>query len=215
MTGIPGKMIRLVITDDHPVVRDGIEMVLANENNIELVAFVGDGTTLLETLDEIEADVILMDINMPGMNGIEATQLVKKKHPKIKVLCYSQYDEKRFVRQVLKRGANGYLLKNAAASELIQAIKTVHNGDIYLSEELPNVFDEKPRHKSRFMFPKLTSREKDVLNGICEEKNSQEIAESLLISHNTVETHRANILLKVGVKNTAGLVRWAVENEIV
>ncbi len=208
-------MIRLIITDDHPIIKDGIEMALANENNIELVAFVGDGATLLETLDKIEADVILMDINMPGMNGIEATQLVKKKHPKIKVLGYSQYDEKRFVRLVLKRGANGYLLKNAASKELVQAIKTVYNGDIYLSEELPNVFDDKPRRKSRFMFPKLTSREKDVLNGICEEKNNQEIAESLLISHNTVETHRANILLKVGAKNTAGLVRWAVENEIV
>ena len=208
-------MIRLIITDDHPVVKDGIEMVLAGETDIKLVAFVGDGTALLETLDKIEADVILMDINMPGMNGIEATQQVRKKHPKIKVLVYSQYSEKRFVRQVLKRGANGYLLKNSASRELVIAIKKVHNGDIYLSEELPNVFDEKPRRKSRYMFPELTSREKDVLNEICAEKNNQQIAKSLLISHNTVETHRANILLKIGVKNTAGLVRWAVENEIV
>jgi len=149
------------------------------------------------------------------MNGIEATQEVKKKYPGIKILCFSQYDERRFVRQVLKRGANGYLLKNAPGKELIQAIFTVFKGDLYLSEDLPNIFDENPKRKSRFSFPQLTKREIDVLNEICEEKNNQEIADSLMISHNTVETHRANLLLKVGVKNTAGLVKWALENQIV
>ena len=203
-------MIRLIITDDHPVVRDGIETVLANQNKIKIEAFVNDGHTLLEHLQEKQADVILMDINMPGMNGIEATQQVKKHFPHIKVLCYSQYNERRFVRQVLKKGANGYLLKNAPAEELIRAVTSVYKGDLYLSEDLPDIFDQPEKHRSRYSFPELTKREKDVLSEICEEKNNHEIAESLLISHNTVETHRANLLLKVGVKNTAGLVRWAV-----
>ncbi len=208
-------MIRLIITDDHPIVRDGIKRILATEKGIKIVAYVKDGTELMQKLEKAETDVILMDINMPGMNGIEATQLVRKKYPNIKVLCFSQYDEKRFVKLVLKRGANGYLLKNAAATELILAIKTILGGNMYLSEELPNIFDEKQNKQSNYSNMKITSRERDVLNEICNEKSNHEIARLLLISHNTVETHRANLLLKVGVKNTAGLVRWAVENNIV
>ncbi|HDO27799.1 MAG TPA: response regulator transcription factor [Bacteroidetes bacterium] len=208
-------MIRLIITDDHPIVRDGIKRILATEKGIKIVAYVKDGTELMQKLEKVETDVILMDINMPGMNGIEATQLVRKKYPNIKVLCFSQYDEKRFVKLVLKRGANGYLLKNAAATELILAIKTILGGNMYLSEELPNIFDEKQNKQSNYSNMKITSRERDVLNEICNEKSNHEIARLLLISHNTVETHRANLLLKVGVKNTAGLVRWAVENNIV
>ncbi len=208
-------MIRLIITDDHPIVKDGIEAILASEKDITIVAFVNNGNHLLKTLENTSADIILMDVNMPGMNGIEATHHVKKKYPNIKILCFSQYDEKRFVKQVLKRGANGYLLKNAAASELILALRTIIKGDVYISEELPNIFDEKSQKRSRYSPVKITSRELDVLNGICHEKNNREIARSLMITYNTVETHRSNLLLKVGVKNTAGLVRWALENNIV
>lgn len=208
-------MIRLIIADDHPVIRDGIKTILEKEKSIELVATVENGIELLEILQKKETDVVLMDVNMPEMNGIEATKKVKKNHPEIKVLSFSQYDEKRFVKQILKSGANGYLLKNAAASELVKAIHIVHGGGIYLSEELPNVFGEKPKRRSNYLFPELSPRELDVLKEICQEKSTQEIADTLFISYNTVETHRAHLLLKVGVKNTAGLVKWAVENEIV
>ena len=208
-------MIRLIITDDHPVIRDGVKTILTNDTDIELVACAGSGDELLEQLESIKADVILMDINMPGMNGIEATKLVKKKYPNIKVLSFSQYDEKRFVKQLLKNGASGYLLKNSAAGELIQAVKMVHSGGMYLSADLPNVFGEKSKPRANYLFPELSSRERDVLVEICKEKNTNEIAEILFISPNTVETHRSNLLLKVGVKNTAGLVKWAIENEIV
>ena len=156
-----------------------------------------------------------MDINMPGINGIEATKLVKKKYPDIKVISFSQYDEKRFIKQMLKNGANGYLLKNSSASEMVNAIKITHSGGMYLSEDLPNVFGEKPKRRSNYLFPNLTGREIDVLKEICREKNTTEIADTLFLSPNTIETHRANLLLKVGVKNTAGLVKWAIENEIV
>jgi len=208
-------MIRLIITDDHPIVKEGLQAILLSEKDIEIVAYVSDGNDLLKILGHTAADVILMDINMPGMNGIEATQHVKERYPHIKILCFSQYDEKRFVRQVLKRGANGYLLKDSHPAEMIKAIKTVFKGDIYLSEELPNIFEKSPTRKSRYFNPVITSREHDVLNEICNEKSNHEIAETLLISHNTVETHRANLLLKIGAKNTAGLVRWALENNIV
>ena len=209
------NMIRLIIADDHPVIRDGIKTILSREKDVVLVATVENGAELMEVLKTKEADIILMDVNMPEMNGIEATKKVKKKYPEMKVLSFSQYDEKRFVKQLLKCGVNGYLLKNAAASELINAIKIVSGGGIYLSEELPNVFDPKPKNRSNYFFPELSPREKDVLKEICEGKNTQEIADTLIISPNTVETHRAHLLLKVGVKNTAGLVKWAVENEIV
>ncbi len=208
-------MVRLIITDDHPIVKDGLQAILATEKDIEIVAYVSNGNDLLEMLMHITADVILMDINMPGMNGIEATLCVKERYPNMKILCFSQYDDKRFVRQVFKRGANGYLLKNSSPTEMIRAIKTVVKGDIYLSEELPNIFEESSRRKSKYFTSTLSSRERDVLNEICNEKNNHEIAKTLNISHNTVESHRANILLKTGVKNVAGLVKWAIENNIV
>jgi len=208
-------MIRLLLADDHPVIRDGISSILDNEPDIELVACAHDGDYLLELLERVKVDVVLMDINMPGMNGIEATKALKKRHPELKVLSYSQYDEKRFIKQMLKSGANGYLLKNSDAGELINAVKIVNEGGMYLSPELPNIFGTKISRRSNYLFPELSSRERDVLMEICKEKNTKEIAEILFISPNTVETHRSNLLLKVGVKNTAGLVKWAIENEIV
>ena len=208
-------MIRLIITDDHPVIIDGIKAILEKEKDIRLVAEAGSGKELLEILNTTNADVILMDINMPDITGIEATRIVKEKYPDIKVIAFSQYDEKRFVKQASKSGASGYMLKNTQSGCFTDAIRLVYNGGMYLSPELPNVFDTKPKKRSNYLFPELTAREIDVLKQICLEKNTQEIADTLFISHNTVETHRSNLLLKVGVKYTAGLVKWAVENEIV
>lgn len=208
-------MIRLIIADDHPLMRDGIKTILAGDQEIKVVDCAGDGEELLKILEKTETDVILMDINMPGMNGIDATQQIRKKYPDIKILVFSQYDEKRFVKQLMKNGANGYLLKNSAASELVNAVKIVHNGGLYLSQELPNIFVEKPKKRTNQLFPKLTKREVEVLRQICMEKSTAEIAENLFLSPNTVETHRANLLLKIGAKNTAGLVKWAIENEII
>lgn len=208
-------MLRLIVTDDHPIVKDGIEATLSGEKDIQIVAYVKDGEELLQVLEKTKTDIILMDINMPGMNGIKATEKVKEEFPDIKILCFSQYDDKYFVKQVFKRGANGYLLKNAAAEELALAIKTVMKGERFLGKELPDIFSEKQKKPSRYSTTRLTTREHEVLNEICQEKNNQEIARSLMISHYTVETHRANLLLKVGARNTAGLVRWALENNIV
>jgi DNA-binding NarL/FixJ family response regulator len=208
-------MIRLIIADDHPVIIDGIKTILEKEKDIKLVAEVSDGNALLEILETTPADVVLTDINMPEKNGIDATRQIKEKYPDIKVIAFSQYDEKRFIKQVLKRGASGYMLKNSDGKEFIHAIKMVFEGGMYLSPGLPNVFGDQPKRRSSYLFPELSPRELEVLKLICEEKNTQEIADELFISYNTVETHRANILLKVGVKNTAGLVRWAIENNMV
>lgn len=208
-------MISLIIADDHPVIIDGIKTILDEQDDVQLLAAVNDGNQLLEALKELQPDLALVDINMPGLNGIEATKKIKKDYPEVKVLAFSQYKEKRFVKQILKSGANGYLLKSSAADELIKAIQMVLDGGMYLSADLPNIFEEKPKRRSDYLFPDLTTRELDVLRCICEEKNTQEIADTLFISPHTVESHRANLLLKVGAKNTAGLVKWAVENEVI
>lgn len=209
-------MIRLIIADDHPVIIDGLRTMLEEQKEITLVAEAHNGEELLNLLSKQQADVVLMDVNMPVLNGIDATRLVKKKFTSTRVLAFSQYDEKRFVKQILKSGADGYLLKNSPASEIVRAIKAVHKGNVFLSEELPNIFTGNSKQKrSNYFFPDLSKRELEVLKQICEGKSSLEIAKYLNISANTVETHRSNILLKVGVKNTAGLVKWAIENEIV
>jgi len=208
-------MIQIIITDDHPSLREGIGALLKQESDIEVIGFAENGADLLAQLEIKKPDLVLVDINMPVMNGIEATKEIKIKYPEIKVIVFSQYDEKRFVKRVLKEGANGYILKSATSNEMARAIRMVMNGGTYLSEELPNVFAEKTKRKPDYLFADLTSREIEILKLICDEKTTEEIASILFISHNTVESHRSNILLKVGVKNTAGLVKWAIENEII
>lgn len=209
-------MIRLVIADDHPIIIDGIKTLLKHDQEIGLVKEVNNGIELVEFLEKHVVDVVLLDINMPEMNGIDACRIIKNKYPDIRVLVFSQYNDKRFVKRLLKCGAKGYLLKNSGASEIIKAVKMVNSGGMYLSKDLPDIFgDRKSNTQSNNLFPDISARELDVLKLICNELNTQEIAESLFISPHTVETHRANLLLKVGVKNTAGLVKWAVENEII
>jgi len=208
-------MIKIITTDDHPTIRDGIINVLSHEKDIEVIGSAENGAVLLSMLENNKPDLILIDINMPVMNGIDAIKVIKSKYPEIKLIVFSQYDEKRFVKRVLKEGANGYLLKSADANELLKAIRMVIGGGMYLSDELPNAFAEKSQAKSNYLFAELTTREKEILIHICDGKTTDEIAEILFISFNTVESHRSNILLKVGVKNTAGLVKWALENEIV
>jgi DNA-binding NarL/FixJ family response regulator len=210
-------MIQVLLADDHPALREGTINVLLQEKDIQVIGFAENGAVLLNMLIDKKPDLILIDINMPVMNGLDAIKEIKVKYPEIKLIVFSQYDEKRFVKRVLKEGANGYLLKSANAEEIIKAIRMVMNGGMFLSEELPNVFTENSKSKTRpsYLFPELSSREKEILSLICDEKTSSEIAETLFISFNTVESHRSNILLKVGVKNTVGLVKWALENEIV
>jgi len=156
-----------------------------------------------------------MDINMPKLDGLACTKLVHKKYPDIKIIALSQYDEKRFVKQMIKNGASGYILKDSAKETLVKAIRTVHGGEFYFCERLSLrlINMELKNEDSSSLFPNLTDRELAVLKLIGQEFSSQEISEKLFISFHTVENHRANLMDKAGVKNTAGLIRWATKND--
>lgn len=210
-------MITIMIVDDHQLMIDGIKSALNSIPDFEVIAEALDGYRVLEQLEEgIRPDVILMDINMPKLDGLECTKQVSKKYPECKVIALSQYAEKRFVKRMLRNGAMGYLLKDAGKDKLEKAIRSVMAGEKYFSKELSLrlVEQELKDENTSALFPKLTAREKEVLELICHGLSSQEISKKLFISFHTVESHRANLMRKAGVNKTAGLVRWAVENDL-
>jgi len=210
-------MINILIADDHQLMIDGIKATLKGIEDFNIVTHANNGYQVLEKLDDgMEVHVILMDINMPKMDGLACTKEVRKRFPDIRIIALSQYDEKRFVKRMVKNGASGYLLKDSGKDLLEEAIRTVHAGGNYFSEKLSMrlISQELKTEDTKSLFPKLTGRELEILNLIGKEHSSQEIAEKLFISFHTVESHRANLMYKAGVKNTAGLVRWAVENDL-
>jgi DNA-binding NarL/FixJ family response regulator len=210
-------MINILIADDHQLLIDGIKAALAGNTEIYIAAEAYNGYQVLEQLDAgLRVDIILMDINMPKLDGLSATKMVHKKYPHVKVIALSQYDEKRFVKQMVKNGASGYLLKDSSKDVLEIAIKTVHEGQSYFCDRLSIslINQELKMEDTKSLFPKLTEREIEILKLIGEEYSSQQIADKLFISFHTVESHRANLMSKAGVKNTAGLIRWATENDL-
>jgi len=210
-------MINVLIADDHQLMIDGIKSTLAGVEDIFISAEANNGYKVLEKLESgVPVDVILMDINMPMMDGLQCTKSVTKKFPDVRIIALSQYDEKRFVKQMVKNGAFGYLLKDSAKDILVKAIRTVHGGEKYFSDRLSArlISQELKIENTSSLFPKLSTREHEVLKLIGRELSTQEIADQLFISYHTVESHRANLMYKAGVKNAAGLIRWAVENDL-
>lgn len=210
-------MIKLLIADDHQLLIDGIKSTLEDVEDITIIAKANNGFEVIKILESKKADIVLMDINMPYMDGLECTKKVNQDFPETKVIALTQYDEKRFVKRMIKNGACGYLLKDASKAELLKAIREVYAGKKYFSPKLSVKFleDHYQTTKINPLFPHLTERERQILNLICKGYSSIEIAEQLNISYNTVENHRANLMEKSDTKNTAGLVRWAVENELI
>jgi DNA-binding NarL/FixJ family response regulator len=210
--------IRLLIVDDHKIFRDGVRALLNEDPEIDVTAEANDGAEALEIAKKQNFDVVLMDIRMPGMNGIEATALLKGNFPDIRILALSMYDEDHHIMEMLQAGARGYVLKNTGKKELITAIKTLAAGDSYFSKEVSTkIFEhlgsgrkDRVRKKGTNLIP-LTRRELEILKLIAEELTNQEIADQLFISIRTVDTHRRNLLQKLNVKNTAGLVRHAYQ----
>jgi len=206
-------MIKVLIADDHQVLIEGLQLLLADHPNIQISYTANDGQQVLDILADHTCDVILMDINMPVMSGLEVCKVVKKKYPKIKVIALTTFNKGSFVQQMLKNGASGYLLKNTGREELIEAIISVHEGKTYLNSETNQLLLDNLMNKSNgsSFIPNLTRREKEVLKLIAEELTTNEIAERLFISLNTVETHRRNLISKFNVRNSVGLIRTAME----
>jgi DNA-binding NarL/FixJ family response regulator len=211
-------MIKILIADDHRLVIDGLLLMLAEVPDLQCVGEAANGRETLDLLEKTAVDVLLLDLNMPEMDGLECCKLVHERHPNVRVLVLSMMRELSLVKAMLKQGAAGFLLKNAGKDEVLEAIRTVAEGKQAFSAEvlqsLMSSFSSKPAKPAPSPFPTISRREKQILQLIVDEKTTAEIAEDLFISFGTVETHRRNLLLKLNARNTAGLVKSALEFDL-
>lgn len=212
--------IRILITDDHPMFRHGIRQLLSGQPEIKRIDEASSGNETLEMLKKQDFDIVIMDIKMPGLSGIDTTREIKRKHPNVRVLAISMYDEHPYIVKMMKAGAMGYLLKNSRKEDLMCAIERVMEGERYFSEEVANIMmtgivEGKRIYDTEDDFDvTLTKRELEIISMIAEEMTNVEIGERLDISPRTVDTHRRNLLQKLKVKNTAGLVKFAMRNNL-
>jgi len=213
------SIIRVLLVDDHAVLRDGLRSLLSLQEDIEVVAEAGDGQEAIVCAGQYRPDVVVMDIAMPRMNGLEATRQILARCPGTKVLVLSQHDDERYVLPCCQVGASGYLLKSAAADELVKAIRIIGAGGSFLPPQIAgsvlNAYRSLAGAQTQPDAPVLTEREREVLSLVAQGCTSKEIAERLIVSHKTVMSHRANIYEKLGIRNQAGLVRWAIEHGLV
>ena len=207
------KKIRVFITDDHYMVIEGIRSLLEDDEKIELIGHASNAASCLAFLRHEQPEVILMDISMPDKSGIELCQEVKEKYPYVHVLGLSTFDQKAFVHKMTENGASGYVLKNASKQELSKAIQMVYKGHKYLSLGASNALKSAKRDEAGYPF--ITRREKDVLLLVTEGFTNIEIAEKLFISSATVDTHRKSLLAKFSMKNTAALVRFVTQHNLI
>jgi len=220
------KKIRIIVADDHVIVRRGIVSLLSLNQDFEVVGEAPNGKIAVELSLLKDPDVVLMDISMPEMSGLDATRLIKKKHPDVKILVLSAFDNEEYVVQILQSGANGYLLKNVSPDDLYSAVHAVHDGlaffsptiskimlDGYLRRTNPGTNTGGESDLSPYVGP-LTTREREILQLIAEGKSHQQIADLLYISVRTVDTHRNNIMKKLDLHDTASLVTYAIKHGI-
>jgi DNA-binding NarL/FixJ family response regulator len=207
-------MIRLFIVDDHPVVIEGIQAILQHEKDFQWAGQAMNASSCLGYFVNHTADVVLMDIHLPDMNGVELCKIMREKYPAITILGLSTSNQGLDIKKMVENGASGYILKNSAKEEMIRAIHAVHEGHLYFSGEVGLALKEFQKTSSSAL-PVLSKREKEILQLITEGLTNPEIAEKLFVSHFTVDTHRKNLLAKLNVKNTASLVRVAIQEKLV
>ena len=214
------QKIRVLVVDDHTIVRDGICALLALAGDIEVVGEASNGSESLQAIRKLGPDVVLMDIAMPVMGGLEATRRIRKEFPKTKVLVLTQYDDKEYVIPVIESGASGFISKTAASSELASGIRSVYQGDSYLSPSVARLLVEDYQHGagSRIKqdpYDQLTYRERDILKLLAESHTTQEIAAMLVITPKTVEGHKTNLMAKLDIHNRVDLVKYALRKGII
>jgi DNA-binding NarL/FixJ family response regulator len=209
-------MIQVAITDDHTIVIEGIKNMLQSNKEIEVLQSFENLKDTFENLNNSVA-VLLLDINLPDGSGINACKELLENHKDLKIIALTNFEDSIFIKQILKNGAMGYLLKNTSKTELTEAIKEVNNGNRFLPKKISDILlnDSIGIENSSYFIPKLTSREKEILALIIKEYTTDEIANELFVSNKTVESHRSNLMQKLNAKNSAGLVRAAFEKGLV
>ena len=212
--------IRVLLADDHAIVREGIKRILAEEPDIEVVGEAGDGLQAVEMAKKLKPDVAILDITMPALNGIEATRQIRSSLPNTHTLTLTMHEDDTYVFQLLKAGAAGYVLKRAAATDLVQAVRAAQRGEAFLYPSVAKavVADYLKRleeGEGREMYDGLTEREKEILTQVADGATNQEIARKLFISIKTVQTHRAHIMEKLDLHDRTKLVRYAIRKGLI
>lgn len=212
--------IRVLVADDHAIIREGLRVMLDNQLDMEVVATATNGREAIQFVNEHGPDVAVIDISMPELNGIEAIQQMLTRYPHIKVIMLSIHETKPYVYRALKAGARGYLIKETAGMEVVDAVRAVYRGERYLSQRIAELltnasFRNLETSIEVSLLESLSSREREILQLVAEGKTSQEIAERLSISPKTVDTYRSRLMHKIRVEDMAGVVKFAIQNGVI
>lgn len=213
--------IKVLLAEDHTIVRKGLRSLLDKESGIKVIGEAEDGRDAIKKTEALQPDVVVMDIAMPGLNGLEATRQIKKRFPGMKIIILTVHANEEYVLQTLRAGASGYLVKKAAPADLIKAIQVVYKGDSYLSPSISRtVIDEyirqaETKSEREIIYGKLTNREREVFQLIIEGHKNREIANLLHVCIKTVETHKAHIMDKLNVHSTAEIIRYAMDKDLI
>jgi RNA polymerase sigma factor (sigma-70 family) len=212
--------IRVLVADDHAIIREGLRVMLGNQPDMEVVGVAANGRETIQLADEYEPDIAVIDISMPELNGVEAIQQMMPRHPHLRVVVLSIHETKPYVYRALKAGAMGYLVKETAGLEVVDAVRAVQRGERYLSQSISDLLTTGSFQKLESLIDvspleALSPREREVLQLVAEGKTSQEIAERLSISPKTVDTYRSRLMHKIGVDDVPGLVRFAIQHGVI
>jgi len=213
------KPYRVFLADDHVILREGLRMILDSSGECQVVGEAGDGQEAFESIEKIQPDIAILDISMPNLSGIELARKVRKYFPDIKIIMLSRHDNEEYVRQLLKYGIHGFVLKDEAGNDMMRAIDAVVKNETYLSPRITRLLMEDIRsggvEKKTNAFDILTNREREILKLIVEGKSSEAIAKILIISPSTVKVHRANIMKKLNIHKATDMVKYAIKEGIV
>lgn len=217
------KKVKVLIADDHSLVRNGLQMVFQNQSDISIVGEAENGEEVLDLIAKRKPDIVIIDISMPKLNGIEATRRIRQEYPETKVLILTIHDNQEYIYQMVRAGANGYVLKDAGKNELLAAVRALAQGDKFFSPSVSNVMVEEFIRRAQQQAsdvgnnakPRLTQRETEILRHIADGLTNSAIAEKLFLSVRTIDTHRTNIMTKLDIHDTAGLVRYAIQEGLV
>jgi len=213
------SLVKIVIADDHDVVIHGLKALLDGESGMEVIEYATDGVTALQLVERLQPHVLVVDMMMPGINGLEIARQVSRRHPNVKIVMLSMHDNEAYVTEAMKAGAMAYVLKASDASELVLAIREAAAGRRYLSRQLSEraiaAYVERCQDAGDLTAPELTEREREVLQMVAEGRSTQEVAAALGISPRTAETHRGNMTRKLGLKTQTDVIRYAIQHGVI